>query len=87
MSASRFFCVLTACRAGQQTPSPCTVKLPHKGRESFMQTSPTEHSNSPKVTELERDLVIGIASYAARRTIRKPVVETTTIPEIPQDAA
>lgn len=32
----------------------------------------------------ERHLVIGIAAYTKRR---KRVVETTTIPEIPRDAA
>jgi hypothetical protein len=31
-----------------------------------------------------RDLIIGIAAYSNRR---KPVDETTTVPEIPQDAA
>lgn len=41
-------------------------------------------SNRQVRADGERDMIIGIAAYTNRR---KPVVMTTTIPEIPKDVA
>lgn len=91
MSARKFFCALSACRAGQQAPSPCTVKPPHKGREFSLETPHAVRSEgdvwvrpSHLTLVTDRELSVGIATYGIRR---KRLKETTTIPNVPRDAA
>jgi hypothetical protein len=69
------------------------VKQPHKGREFDMENEQDtrESGNIWNTRQVRadnvRDLSVGIAPYGRRRVTHKPVVETTSIPEIPQDAA